>query len=142
MGLYECRSIQDIFELVKETVSRYLGRFPQGFIGAYYAPSANTIVINSRILGKVKNTYLYKPYIFHILLHEYIHSLGFYDEQETRQLTYRISKELDDPILIQLAEDMTRYFPELIYSHHIEPPEDISIEYLLGIDKKNLDYLG
>jgi predicted Zn-dependent protease with MMP-like domain len=72
-----------------------LGTSPSGFIGAYFPVSSNIIVVNKTPLRRIfdTNLKLFKPYIFHVLLHEYIHSLGFFDERITEQKTYDISKK-------------------------------------------------
>ena len=90
-SLEKAKGFADIFDLVKKTVKNYLnadqaglllglsdlGAYGKGFLGAFYSFDANTIVINKRPLNKIKqkDPNLYNPYIFHVLLHEYIHSL-------------------------------------------------------------------
>jgi hypothetical protein len=43
--------------------------------------------------------------VYSILLHEYLHSLGFLDEREVRELTYRVTRETfgDDHITTGMA---------------------------------------
>ena len=108
--LEETKGLSDIFELVKSGVRKVLGfgraglnlalselGAPQGgFIGAFYPVGSNIIVMNKTPLRRLRETNpnLYKPYAFHILLHEYIHSLGMTDEQMTRKMAYEISRKL------------------------------------------------
>src|SRR3989344_9135574 len=98
------KSISDIFEIVKSSVFEYLGAeqaglmvgvsdlgsFNNGFIGAFYSLDANMIIINKRPLARLlqTNPSIYKHYLFHVILHEYIHSVGSLDELQTRQLVY------------------------------------------------------
>jgi hypothetical protein len=90
--LEKARNIPDIFELVKLAVRKTIGKErsglmlglsnlgggPEGFVGAYYPVATNIIVMNTMPLDRIRQTdpSLYKPYVFHILLHEYIHTLG------------------------------------------------------------------
>ncbi len=90
-------TLADIFEVVKTVVllsigkSRgglmlgmaNLGNHPQGFFGGFFTIGSNVIVMNKIPLQRLKDTKpdLFKPYAFYILLHEYIHSLGYMDER-------------------------------------------------------------
>ncbi|MFQ6061542.1 MAG: hypothetical protein ACE5KV_09700 [Thermoplasmata archaeon] len=53
-----------------------LGNHPRGFLGAFYPVATNIIVLNRVPLNWIKETNpeLYKPYVFHVLLHEYVHA--------------------------------------------------------------------
>ena len=94
----------DIFTLVKKAVNRslgehrvglmlYLGNLPMN-VGAFHPMGTNDIVLNKRLLKAAARTELrWKAYVFSILLHEYLHSLGYADERQVRGLTYRISLE-------------------------------------------------
>ncbi len=151
--LIKCVSINDVFELVKQVAMEHLGMdqaglllgladlgaYPQGYVGAFYAPDANTIVVNRKILDKVKRETpeLYVPYLFHVLMHEYIHSLGCYDERETRAITAQVCEQLGNKTVAQLSQGLL--FPQMM---HTEPPQDVSIDYLTGIDRKNTSYIA
>src|SRR3989338_10902303 len=105
--LEKAKTFADIFEIVKQMVRGHLGAeqaglmvgvtdldaHGQGFIGAFYSLNSNMIIINKRPLARIlqTNPSLYNYYIFHVMLHEYIHSIGSYDEAQTRQLVYEIS---------------------------------------------------
>lgn len=151
--LQSCRTITDVFELVKTVVQKELGTdqaglmvgladlgaYPQGYVGAFYAPDANTIVLNRKIVEKVKceNPDLFLPYVFHVLLHEYLHSIGVFDEDQTRSLTKSICGNLGHSQVEQFANGSL--FPKIL---HAEPPQDIQIEYISGIDRKNTGYIA
>lgn len=95
-----------IFSLVKKAVKKsigehrvglmlYLGDLPMR-IGAFHSPGSNDIVLNRRLLNKItkdKPPTGRKAFLFTILLHEYLHSLGYLDEKEVRGLVYQISVE-------------------------------------------------
>jgi hypothetical protein len=120
-----------------------LGASLKGFIGAYYPVASNIIVINKTPLRRITQTKpsLFKPYGFHVLLHEYIHSLGFLDEQITRHLTYEISKKQfgENHVITELAINMEKYFPNLVYPiYGWVPSKQIPpIEIIRGFDKSS-----
>ena len=77
-------------------------------------------------------------------MHEYIHSIGSYDETQTRQLVYVISYNYFgmQHIITQLASNIERFIPNLIYPNNFQPSKDLNIEYVNGIDKKNTNYIN
>jgi len=94
MELDKCEDFSDVFELVKKAVKDVLGRWRVGLmlvladlpinIGAYHSLGSNSIVVNRKILEAVKDSIKSKrklnSWIFLVLLHEYLHSLGYVDE--------------------------------------------------------------
>ena len=151
------KSLIDSFELVKKVVRKSEGRSRaglmlglqelgsslNGFIGAYYPVSSNIIVVNKTPLRRIIETdlQLLKPYCFHVLLHEYIHSLGFLDEDVTRQKTYKISKENfgEDHAITKLSIDIKQFFPNLVYPIYGWMPskESPKIKLIKGFDWSN-----
>lgn len=147
----------DTFEEVKSVVQKHqnrsraglmlgfqeLGASLRGFIGAYFPVASNIIVINKTPLRRITQTKpsLLQPYGFHVLLHEYIHSLGFLDEDITKQLTYEISKKHfgQKHIITELATNMEKYFPNLVYPIHGWRPQKQfpPIEIIQGFDRSN-----
>jgi hypothetical protein len=69
----------------------YLGNLPIR-VGAFHPMGTNDIVLNRRLLGSV-NSLKQKSNIFAILVHEYLHSLGYTDERMVRRLTYKICQD-------------------------------------------------
>lgn len=122
-----------------------LGSNLNGFIGAYFPVSSNIIVINKTPLRRLidTNPKLIKPYGFHLLLHEYIHSLGFLDEQITRQKTYEITRSYygDQHVATQLCTNIKKFFPNLVYPVYGWTPKNNiqSIEIIQGFDKSNTE---
>ena len=100
--LERAKSYGDIFALVKKAVNRtlgehrvglmlYLGNLPMN-VGAFHPMGTNDIVLNRRLLkAAAKTEPRWKAYVFSILLHEYLHSLGYSDERQVRGLTYKVS---------------------------------------------------
>ena len=157
--IIKARNFSDIFEVVKEIVYGYLGAeqaglmvgvtdlgsYQNGFIGAFYSLNSNSIIINKRPLARIlqTNPSIYNYYLFHVILHEYIHSIGSYDEMQTRQLVYQVSSRHfgSEHTVTKLAQDITKFMPNLIYEEDL-PSDDVSIEFIKGIDKKNINYIN
>jgi hypothetical protein len=151
------KSLVDNFELVKDAVLKTekssraglmlglqeLGATLSGFIGAYYQVASNIIVVNATPLRRIieTNKELLNPYNFHVLLHEYIHSLGFLDEEITKQKTYDITKKYygEGHVATALSKNMNRFFPNLVYPvQGWLPPEGIpKIKLVKGFDWSN-----
>ena len=146
-------TFEDVKEVVRKSEGRSraglmlglqeLGSSLNGFIGAYYPVSSNVIVMNKTPLRRIidTNPKLFDPYVFHVLLHEYIHSLGFLDERTTELKTYEISKEHfgEDHIITQLSTNMRKFFPNLVYPvYGWLPSRNVpTIEIVHGFDRSN-----
>ena len=79
------------------------------------------------------------------MLHEYVHSIGALDEAQARQLVHEISKNYfgqSHPVT-QLASNIEKFMPNLTYpGSGFSPPQDINIEFVKGIDRKNINYIN
>jgi len=157
-SLEKAKDFSDIFQIVKNVVKNHLntdqaglllglsdlGAYGQSYLGAFYSFDANTIVINKRPLNKIKQTRpnLYNPYIFHVMMHEYIHSLGITDEKEVRQLVYEITQKTfgKNHLATQIAFNLEKFIPNLTFGD-FEAPEDLNIEFVSGIDRDNTNYI-
>jgi hypothetical protein len=105
--LDQCRNFGDVFEVVKKTVEHSLGQRRSGLmlylaelpehVGAYHAVGTNGIVMNKSALDAVTRSARtireINSYVYSILLHEYLHSLGYVDEAQARRLVFEISRE-------------------------------------------------
>ena len=154
------RTLADIFELVKRAVERDvgyargglmlaladLGNHPHGFIGAFYPIATNVIVMNKVPLTRVQETSpdLWRPYAFHVLLHEYLHSVGYVDERQCRQKVYDLSLALfgEQHVVTGIATDVSKFFPNLVYPDVAWRPEELSIELVNGFDRGNTGYIA
>jgi len=154
------RTLADVFELVKRAVERDLGyargglmlgladlgNHPQGFIGAFYPIATNVIVMNKVPLARIKETNpeLYKAYAFHVLLHEYLHSVGYIDEMRCRQKVFDLSRQLfgEDDSVTRIAADVSKFFPSLVYPDAAWQPEELRIELVEGFDRGNTGYIA
>lgn len=158
--LTNAKTLSDIFEVVKTAVWQTLGRnrgglmlgladlgnHPQGVFGAFHPIGTNIIVLNKVPLMRIKETNpeLYNSYVFHVLTHEYLHTLGFLDEKEVRQATYAVSCEIfgkDHPVTC-IASDTTRFFPNLTYPNISWQPNDLDIELVEKFDRSSVTYIA
>jgi hypothetical protein len=154
--LESAKDLPDIFELVKAAVRRItgmergglmlgladLGGGPEGLVGAFYPVATNIIVMNKSPLRRIEETdpSLYKPYSFHILLHEYLHTLGIIDEDATRRKAYEISVEIfgKDHVATRLAADLSKFIPKLVYPiYGWKPAQEYRLELVKGFDRSS-----
>ena len=158
--LDQAQNLSDLFELVKRAVEAVLGRtraglmlaladlgnHPQGFLGAFYPIASNVIVMNKVPLLRIQETNpaLYKPYAFYVLLHEYLHSLGFVDERVCREQSHRILETLFgmDALVTQISGDTTRFFPNLVFPDAAWQPSELSLEFVRGFDRGSASYIA
>ncbi|MFX0173289.1 MAG: hypothetical protein ACFE9L_15445 [Candidatus Hodarchaeota archaeon] len=147
------QSFSQMFQLVIDIVKHFLDKSRPGillglvelgydrgtFVGGFHKVGTNEIYLNQsalRVMWEESQKTYYKAYLFHLLLHEYIHSIGVYDERKTRQLTRAISLELFQtrhPIGRLVVQGLNALFP---YSFHSEryqphPREMLNPEFIL-----------
>lgn len=153
----------EIFERVRNDVKKIIKRHRAGlslglvemgmykgaFIGGMHFYPGNEIVMNKtplKILLEQQSYEIIWAYTYHILLHEYVHSLGVIDERQCQAITLKISeqifKEADHPAIVLAKRGIGAYFPNLplIYAPPDFQPEGIPIEYIRGFDRQSYDY--
>ena len=158
--LEKAKTLADIFEVVKAAVwesqrkSRgglmlglaNLGNHPQGFFGAFYPVGSNVIVMNKIPLERIKETRpeLYKPYIFHVLMHEYLHTLGYLSESGVRVMVLQITKEVfgEEHLATRIAADTTHFFKNLVYPDAAWQPDETGLELVGGFDRGSVSYIA
>ncbi len=158
--LDEAKSLADIFEVVKSLVLNStgkcrgglmlgmanLGNHPQGFFGGFFTTGSNVIVLNKIPLQRIKETRpeLYKPYVFHVLLHEYIHSLGYLDEAIVRSKVHHITKEAlgEEHLATQMAANTVGFIKHLAYPDVSWKPDDTGLELVEGFDRSSVSYIA
>jgi len=157
--LENSKTLADIFEVVKaavvETTGRSraglmlgladLGNHPQGFFGAFHPIGANIIVMNKTPLERIRETQpeLYKPYAFLILLHEYLHTLGYIGEGEVRRRCCEITESVygKKHLAFQIATDTSRFIPNLTYPNISWQPNNLDIELVEDFDRSSVCYI-
>jgi hypothetical protein len=105
LKLEECENFGDVFEIVKKSVKEYLGKERAGLmlvladlplnLGAFHGMGTNSIVMNRTLLDRIvkagHSRTQVNSFVYSILLHEYLHSLGLIEESEVRSLVREIS---------------------------------------------------
>lgn len=162
--------LADLFEVAKELVDEHLdasrvgimvglqslGVSPNGFLGGYYVTGSNAIVLNRDVLAHVQANHprYENAYAFHILLHEYLHSLGYLDEATVRRHALEISQAALGPdhpatrIAAAMApgadvEGAPELFRKLTMPPYGWTPDDAGrIEYVRGVDRDATDYIA
>lgn len=153
----------DIFEKVKSDVKKIYGRqraglnlglaelgmYRGGFIGGMHFYPGTSIIMNKTPLQLIIEDQPHSviwAYAYHILLHEYLHSLGIIDENACRRATLEVTEAIFDeethPAMIFARKGIGAYFPNLNITY-IPPqrrPEGIAIEYVKGFDRNSYSY--
>jgi hypothetical protein len=157
----ECADgVGGIFELVKEAAWKTrgigraglslglieLGSSEHAWIGGFHQLGSNLIVMNKAPIRSIGHTNpeLFKPYMFHVLLHEYIHALGYADEGLTRRTVDEITEELFGPehVTTKMSKNMASFIPELSHAPEgFEPAENAPIELVRDFDRSCTEYI-
>ena len=155
-----CKGFPDLFEVVKRLVEDKLGAHrgglmlgltdlgmgPNGFVGAFFMVGSNAIVINRQPLNlvRIRTPELHKAYMFYLLLHEYLHASGIFDESETWRTAAELCLEVfgtKHPVT-QIAENFSKVFNDIVQpSFGYLPPDDLSIELIRGFDRSSVTYI-
>lgn len=168
----EARDYASLFRLVKRLVELHLrksragimlglaslGVSPGGFLGGYFVLGSNAIVLNRDVLNyiKINSPEYHNAYAFHVLLHEYLHTLGYLREDEVRPLARKISEDalgLDHPATIiaaamdpsshRDAKGAPEFFRQLVYpAFGWAPAHSPHIEIVKGFDMDASPYIG
>ena len=153
--LNQLKDFNEIFDFVKTSVSIFfkmnrtgLNLILQGMpssLGAYHVLGSNIIVANRYILEYIQNTKSkeeYNSYIFAVLAHEYLHSLGITDENKVRDMTYKLCSDIFgmDHITAKFANNPLNAFPQLqlLANNKFEK----SFMQIKKFDDKNISYIG
>ena len=129
-ALSSAEGFDSIFEMVKEATERtlrmhragltlVLGDIPNS-VGAYHEMGSNAIVMNRNLLRIVERLSKTKSrlnsYVFMILLHEYLHTLGYTSDREVRALGKQIADEYfgrKHPASEMAVRPLDQFFPDL-----------------------------
>jgi len=148
--LEEAKSLADIFEVVKSLVLNRIGKsrgglmlgmadlgnHPQGFFGGFFTVGSNVIVLNKIPLQRIK--------VFHVLLHEYIHSLGYLDESMVKTKVHQITREAlgEEHLATQIAANTEGFIKHLAYPDVAWKPDDAGLELVKGFDRSSVSYIA
>ena len=118
--LDNAQGYSEVWEIVKDTAKTALGKQRRTMmlflddmplrLGAYHPLGTNNIVLNRALVQIVEATATSKKvlnaFIYTLLLHEYLHALGYVKEADVRPLVHRVSMACfgEDHITTRLAE--------------------------------------
>ncbi len=147
----------DVFELVKRAVDQSLGIHRAGLslvlgdipnsVGAYHEMGSNAIVMNRNIMKVVWRSTRARSrrnaYVFTILLHEYLHTLGFTDDAKVRELSKLITEAFvgGGHVAGEMAvSPLDRFFPEI--SQFAMFRDNGSFETVRKFDSSSTSYIA
>ena len=147
----------EIFELVKKAVDQVLGVHRAGLtlvlgdipnqVGAYHEMGSNAIVMNRNIMKIVWRSTRSKQrrnsYTFMILLHEYLHTLGFTDDAQVRELSRKITDAYvgKGHIAGEMAvSPLDKFFPEI--SQFVTFRDNGRFETVTKFDTSSTSYIA
>ncbi len=129
-ALASAAGFDEIFEMVKSATERslrmhragltlVLGDIPNS-VGAYHEMGSNAIVMNRNLLRIVEKLSRSKArrnsYVFMILLHEYLHTLGYTSDRQVRSLGKQIAGDFfgTKHAASEMADrPLDQFFPDL-----------------------------
>jgi hypothetical protein len=156
LRLDEAKGYSELWELVKDTVKTALGEHRVGMmlflddlpiqLGAYHPVGTNNIVLNRTLVQVVeaatKSRRLVNAFVYILLLHEYLHALGYVREAEARLLVYRVSKRSfgEDHIVSRLARTSPWALLKDVPLSLIEAPKRV-MEIVKDFERSNQKYI-
>jgi hypothetical protein len=122
-----------VFRVVRDAVHRVLGIERPGLglglsnlppsIGAYWQVTGNLIVLNEGLVQMMRanaaSPLELNSFVYVILAHEYLHSLGYLDEGSVRKVTAHVTRSAfgpDHPATRMAEGDLWRLYPFLAYA--------------------------
>jgi hypothetical protein len=155
--LDHCEDFGDVFELVKKSAEQSLGRRRAGLmlylarlpkhIGAFHTMGTNGIVMNRTTLDMItrgaRSLREINSYVYSILLHEYLHALGYTEEGDVRKLVYDVSLETfgpDHPATQIASKGPAAMFPaDMVGDFPNQPPD---VEVIPDLEKSSQRYIS
>jgi hypothetical protein len=128
--LERAEGFDDIFRVVRSAVRRVLGRerpglglamsdLPSG-VGAYWPVTGNLIVMNEGLVATMRrmstSTLEFNSFVYVILSHEYLHSLGYWGEGPVRSVTAEVTRSVfgeEHPATKMAEGDLWERYPFL-----------------------------
>jgi hypothetical protein len=155
--LESAEGYSEVWKIVKDTAKTSLGKHRVGMmlflddlplrLGAYHPLGTNNIVLNRALVHIVeattKSRRLINAFVYVLLLHEYLHALGYVRESKVRPLVYQISKESfgEDHVVSKLAEAGPWSLLKDIPLDAIEVPKQV-MEIVKDFEKADQRYIA
>ena len=150
------QNYDELFELVKRVVEDELGVHRAGLtlvlvnmpvtVGAYHPVGANIIVANRTLIDGLRNMMKdpreINAFVFMVLMHEYLHSLGYLDETGVRKLAEKICRSAlgeDHPTVKLASANWLSMYPALGY---LESPQAQDYEVVRKFDSSSTQYIA
>jgi hypothetical protein len=149
-------SYDDLFEIVKRVVEKEIGRHRAGLalvladmpntIGAFHPVGSNSIVLNKALVKAMRSVVggsHVNSFIFMVLMHEYLHSLGFLDEGDTRRICRDICRQAlgeDHEAVGMSTGNWLQAHPELFSIPRSNTPSNF--ERIDRFDSSSMRYIG
>jgi hypothetical protein len=132
-GLDGKADFNEIFKVVRGAVQHVLGRGRPGLglglsnlppsLGAYWQITGNLIVMNEGLVQAMQDhassPLEFNSFVYVILAHEYLHSLGYLDEAGVRRVTAHVTRSAfgaEHPATRMAEGDLWRMYPFLQYA--------------------------
>ena len=145
-----------IFDLVKSHVEEVLSLHRAGltlalsdlpsYVGAYHVLGSNYLVINRRLLQRVRAEEpkeIVNSFLYMLMLHEYLHSLGLTEEGKVRQASKEVASRMlgvGHPATMLVTNPLNKLFPyiEALGETKKEGPFEVIHEF----DRKSYPYIS
>ncbi len=145
-----------VFILVKKAVKVVTGRERSGLglamsnlpvtVGAYWQVGGNYIVMNEILLHEMskiaRDNREFNSFVFMILAHEYLHSVGYIDERNAREMTRKVAEAAfgrDHPAYLMSSDDIWRLYPQLL---QLRGGDGSKLKIVEKFDSSSLDYFA
>jgi hypothetical protein len=157
MRLDRAHDFSEVYEVVKDTVKQSLGKHRVGMmlyldnlplqVGAYHTVGTNTITMNRALLNVVESAttsrQVINAFVYSILLHEYLHALGYLPEEVVRPMVYDVSVNSfgEEHIATRLAKMGPWSILKDVPWDRIEAPRRV-IEIVKNFEHSNQSYIS
>jgi hypothetical protein len=154
--LEQAEGYGEIWRIVKETVKDFLGRTRVNMmlflddlplsLGAYHPVGTNNIVLNKSLVELVetnaKSRLEVNAFTYTLLLHEYLHALGYLSEDEVRRLVFKISLASfgQNHVATGLARNGPWAILDGVHIDGLAPPKS-PMEIVKDFETPNNDYI-
>ncbi len=145
-----------VFVLVKRAVKIVTGRERSGLglamsnlpitVGAFWQVGGNYIVMNEILLQEMsriaRDNREFNSFVFMILAHEYLHSVGYIEEWNAREMTRRVAEAAfgkEHPAYLMSSEDVWRLYPQLL---QLRGGDGSRLKIIEKFDSPSLDYFA
>ena len=149
-------SFDELFRAVKRVVEKRLGLRRAGLglvladlppqIAGFTALGSNSIVLNRALLnamkGAVSSRRELNSYVFIVLLHEYLHTLGLDEEETRRRVVEIVSEELgEEHVAFKMAvRSPYELYPSILAGLRVVAEKEPEI--VKEFDSENTSYIG